>query len=139
MNDNIRLSEKDAWGFPANWQFYMELSMVASPSADPLPIERAPVDYVMAGDTIAQCSAQHVNGDLGWPIICQQEYTHINPSVDGAAYPSNCPNQITNPPPVHSSLAFGWVGTLDMNPCDNESGRTPTMYHAASFDGQTWI
>ncbi len=121
LHDNVGLSEsqQSAWGFPANWQFYLELF---------LDNDRAPVDYVMAADTNAQCVAEGIN----WPVICQQ-----NPRGQGVL-PPNCPDTATYPRPVHASLAFGWLAALDLNPCDVDTGRKPTMYHAATFDGQQW-
>lgn len=39
---------------------------------------------------------------------------------------------------VWASLAFGMLAQTDRNPCDLETGKKPTQYHAATFDGNRW-
>ncbi len=100
----------DGWYLevPCNLAMYVELRM-----AD----DHAPTDYVLRN-----CSPE---AQGPYPMICQQR-----------VIPTGCPTTLS--PTVHSSLAFGWLSTLDTNPCDVENGRKPTNYHAAIFDGNRW-
>ncbi len=106
------------WGQTANWPFYMELTLGS---------DRAPTDYAMSNPAIAECVNQQVN----FPVICQQHPSHTKPP----GLPSSCPPLSST---VHKSLAFGWLAPMDTNPCNVETGRKPTMYHAATFDGLYW-
>ena len=101
------------WGAPGtgaypNSPMYVEL-MFGS--------DRAPTDYALAN-----CGS----GKL-LPVVCQQwlSWQAVAP----------CPSLSAQ---VHASLCFGWLAQLDRNPCDLENGRRPTVYHAASFDGNLW-
>lgn len=78
--------------------------------------DHAPTDYVEKN-----CSPE-VQGP--YPAVCQQRHL-----------PTGCPPLSTA---VHASLAFGWLAQLDRNPCDVETGRKPTTYHAGVFDGNRW-
>jgi hypothetical protein len=93
---------------PANLAMYVELRR---------DDDHAPTDYVLR-----DCSPE---GQGPYPMVCQQR--HI---------PAGCPATLS--PTIHQSLAFGWLSTLDTNPCDVENGRKPTNYHAAAFDGNRW-
>lgn len=118
-HDDVGLgeSQQSAWGKPANWAFYMELTLDG---------DRAPTDFTLAdGNTSSECVTQQVNRKF--PVICQQ--------VNNGLRPPTCPPLSTT---VHAALALGWVAPLDVNPCDVETGRKPTMYHAATFDGLYW-
>ncbi|MBI4580754.1 MAG: hypothetical protein HY718_13690 [Planctomycetes bacterium] len=77
--------------------------------------DHAPTDYVEK-----DCAPE-----VGmFPVVCQQRH-----------HPAACPALSTA---THASLAFGWLAPLDNNPCDVETGRKPTTYHAAVFDGLKW-
>lgn len=101
------------WGMVNNWPWYMELFHGN---------DNAPTDYAIF-------NASYCPHPYGWPVVCQQ--------APGTApgLPAGCPPLSTV---VHSSLTFGWMAPLDTNPCDVETGRRPTMYHAATFDGLYW-
>lgn len=77
--------------------------------------EQAPTDYIemYCPDNLAT-----------YPIVCQQR--------DVVA---GCPPLSTQ---TRASMAFGWLAQLDENPCDVDTGRKPTLYHAAVFDGLKW-
>lgn len=121
LHDNNNISAPAGnrnWGQPANWPFYMELTLGS---------DRAPTDFAMSNPAIAEC----VNQLRNYPVICQLHPSHTKPP----GRPSSCP-PLSNT--VHASLAFGWLAPIDTNPCDVETGRKPTMYHAATFDGLYW-
>ena len=107
------LGSQVGWGMVANWPWYMELF---------LDNDRAPTDYTIYYDSTCP-------NPYGWPVVCQQ--------APGTApgLPASCPPLSTV---VHGSMTFGWMAPLDTNPCDVETGRKPTMYHAATFDGLYW-
>jgi hypothetical protein len=58
------------------------------------------------------------------------------------AYPPPYDAESVTCPPlddtVHASFAFGLMAIMDSNPCNVETGRRPTAYRAAVFDGVTW-
>lgn len=39
---------------------------------------------------------------------------------------------------IRKSIAFGQLAQTDRNPCDLETGKKPTQYHACTFDGLKW-
>ena len=148
MYDDATLDNTDGWGRPANWPFYMELCFFGTDPNNTDPLARAPTDYVtqdcpgyhdcgvesvcVGGDhNNMPCTVDKecTDVDATYPIICQQSVTGL---------PANCPNPLINQPPLHASLAYGWLAALDTNPCDSETGRKPTMYHAVTFDGRVW-
>ncbi len=112
------------WGWSGtgtypNSPMYVELMLDDDPSQGP-DGDWAPTDYVWF-DCNASPPAKR------YPIVCQQwlaDYTM-----------ADCPELSSR---VHASHCFGWLAQLDRNPCDNETGRKPTMYHAATFDGLKW-
>ena len=127
LNDNVSLSQtgQPAWGKPPTFQFFVDLNQGT---------DRAAVDYVMSGDTtLAGCKDTNGTVVYNFPIICQQN------TMGQGILPAICPDTSLYTRPIHHSIAFGWVAALDLNPCDVDSGRNPTMYHAATFDGQKWM
>jgi hypothetical protein len=117
----------------SNWPFYVELR---------LDEDKAPTDWIRSGDCTEivtsagvylgkqvkeECAAE---GVTEFPIVCQQ-VTRYN----GTTPPSGCPALSTT---VHASMAFGWLAQLDKDPCNVETGRKPTLYHTAVFDGLYW-
>ncbi len=67
------------------------------------------------------------------PIVNQQ---WLNGQIGGAGSP--IPHPPLDTERTWSSIAFGMLAQLDRDPCDSETGRKPTMYHAATFDGNRW-
>ncbi len=109
-------------GSPPNLPLYVELR---------LDDDQAPTNYVISSlansTAYAECNAELVEV---FPVVCQQRTAPSNTTP-----PPGCPALSTQ---VHASLAFGWLAQLDRNPCDVETGRKPTLYHAAVFDGRDW-
>jgi len=99
-------------GAEGNAPQYVELSLGG---------DHAPTDYVWVD---CQPEAQGP-----YPVICQQNRTW-EPSIS-----SICPPLDTT---VHAAFAYGTLALLDPNPCDVETGRKPTRYHAVVFDGLQW-
>jgi hypothetical protein len=107
---------------PPNLPLYVELR---------LDSDQAPTNYIIAKNAnstnYATCDAE---GVTYFPVVCQSRTSPGNTTP-----PSGCPALSTT---IHSSLAFGWLAQLDRNPCDVETDRKPTLYHAAVFDGRDW-
>ncbi|MBI4581409.1 MAG: hypothetical protein HY718_17030 [Planctomycetes bacterium] len=102
---------------PPNLPFYVELR---------LDNDQAPTNWITAGQlTNPTVHDECVNQQVTFfPVVCQQRIP-----------PAGCPPLSTQ---VHASLAFGWLAQLDANPCNVDTGRKPTQYHAAVFDGLKW-
>jgi hypothetical protein len=123
---------------PLTLRYWVYPSVAGSPPNLPLYVElrldndQAPTNYIIAksaNSTAYQtCDAEAVTT---FPVVCQQR---LSPA--SSTPPAGCPALSTQ---VHASLAFGWLAQLDRNPCDVETGRKPTTYHAAVFDGRDWF
>jgi hypothetical protein len=107
------------------------VGVVDSPPILPMYVElrmdsdHAPTDYVLSKKELNTAwKACEDNGVGPFPVISQQRHRT-----------TGLPALSTQ---VHASLAFGWLPMLDLNPCDVETGRKPTNYHAAIFDGLKW-
>jgi hypothetical protein len=50
----------------------------------------------------------------------------------------NNPRLVVTDNQVHASFALGMVATTDGNPCDLDTGRKPTDWQLAVYDGRTW-
>jgi len=62
-----------------------------------------------------------------YPVVVQQFF---NASI--------VPPHPPAPTTIHKSLAFGQLAQTDRNPCNLETGKKPTQYHACMFDGLKW-
>jgi len=74
----------------------------------------------------------------GWPI-----YPIVNQqNLSGAIAVPHPPKTSYNPEDsnyrIWSSVAFGLLAQLDGNPCDQGTGKKPTSYHVAVFNGHQW-
>lgn len=107
---------------PPNLPFYVELR---------LDTDHAPTDWIVSTDAVRNPAFQEcIDENVAFPVVCQQRSSPGN-----TAAPLGCPPLSTE---IHGSLAFGWLAQLDRNPCNLETGRKPTTYHAAVFDGRDW-
>jgi len=124
-----------AIGDVANSPVYLELSLDG---------DHAPTDYAMR-----DCTPE---GQGPFPIICQQNRAWARAKA-GEGIPGTVPNPTpdidTICPPleapvpgetyVRRALAYGMLALMDAEPCNVETARRPTMYHAVVFDGVQWM
>ncbi|MBI4582114.1 MAG: hypothetical protein HY718_20630, partial [Planctomycetes bacterium] len=93
--------------------------------------DTANVNYVDSPDCSVYCSPPIAFEPM--PIVCAQG-NPIGP------LPAACPNVVTNPPPIHQSIAVGVLSLIDPDPCHCGSSQAhgPVNYHLNVYDGQMW-